>query len=128
MLAESDVVVLAAPLTAETNQILNAEALSKMKHGAILVNVARGQLIDEVALATALGAGRLGGAVLDVFATEPLPADSPFWSLPNVLITPHTAGFRGDHFEAVIDLFAENLRRFVSGETLLNTVDLSAGY
>ena len=128
LLALADIIVVAAPLTAETNLLLDADAISKIKQGAVVVNIARGQLVDEEALARALAEGRLGGAVLDVFTTEPLPSDSPFWSAPNVIITPHNAGFRADHFDAVIDLFSENLKRFERGVELLNVVDLKAGY
>lgn len=124
----ADVVVVAAPLTADTTLLLDANAIARIKRGAIVVNIARGQLLDEAALATALIEGRLGGAALDVFTTEPLPADSPFWSLPNVIITPHNSGFRAGHFDAVIDLFSENLTRFEDGDALLNVVDLNAGY
>ena len=128
LLAASDVVVLAAPFTAETNQLLDAAAIGRIKPGATVVNVARGQLIDEAALLDALESGRLGGAVLDVLATEPLPPASPFWALPNVIVTPHNSGFRTGHFDAVVDLFAENLRRFERGVDLLNRVDLQVGY
>ena len=128
LLEAADVVVLAAPLTPGTDRILDAAAIAKMKRGAVVINVSRGQLIDESALARALDAGTLGGAVLDVFTTEPLPPGSPLWSMPNVIVTPHTAGFRTDHFDAVIDLFSENLRRFERGVDLLNVVDLEAGY
>jgi phosphoglycerate dehydrogenase-like enzyme len=128
LLALADVVVVAAPLTADTNLLLGADAIAKIKPGAIVVNIARGQLLDEEALARALAEGRLGGAVLDVFTAEPLPAHSPFWSMPNVIITPHTSGFRAGHFDAVIDLFSENLTRFERGVDLLNVVDLNAGY
>jgi phosphoglycerate dehydrogenase-like enzyme len=128
MLEEADVVVLAAPLTPGTNQILDAAAIGKMKRGAVVINVARGQLVDESALEEALTSGRLGGAVLDVFTNEPLPRDSAFWSMPNVIVTPHTSGFRTDHFDAVVHLFSENLRRFEGGEALLNLVDMEAGY
>jgi phosphoglycerate dehydrogenase-like enzyme len=121
-------VVVAAPLTPETNRLLDADAIAAMKPGAVVVNVARGEVIDEEALADALESGRLGGAALDVFSTEPLPPSSRFWTLPNVIVTPHTSGFRTGHFEAVIDLFAENLTRFERGTGLLNVVDLKAGY
>jgi phosphoglycerate dehydrogenase-like enzyme len=128
LLPIADVVVIAAPLTADTNLLLNAHAIAQIKPGAIVVNIARGQLLDEEALARALAEGRLGGAVLDVFTSEPLPAQSPFWSLPNVIVTPHNSGFRVGHFDAVIDLFCENLTRFERGVDLLNVVDLHAGY
>jgi phosphoglycerate dehydrogenase-like enzyme len=120
--------VIAAPLTPETNRLLDAASIAKMKPGAILINIARGQLVDEAALAEALESGRLGGAALDVFTTEPLPTDSPFWAMPNVVVTPHNSGFRAGHFDAVIDLFAENLKRFERGVELLNVVDLTVGY
>jgi phosphoglycerate dehydrogenase-like enzyme len=128
LLLAADVIVVAAPLTAETRQLLDAPAIAAMKPGAIVINVARGELIDEAALAEALESGRLGGAALDVFAKEPLPSDSPLWSLPNVIISPHNSGFRTGHFDAVIDLFAENLKRFERGVGLLNVVDLQTGY
>jgi phosphoglycerate dehydrogenase-like enzyme len=103
-----------------------------MRRDALLVNVSRGKLVDEAALAAALtvpaAARTLGGAALDVFEHEPLSADSPLWTLPNVLITPHVAGFRRDHWDAVTTLFAENLRRFESGQPLVNVVDKEAGY
>jgi len=128
LLTAADVVVLAAPLTAETHRLLDPATIASMKRGAVVVNVARGQLIDEAALAEALEAGRLGGAVLDVFTIEPLAQDSPFWSMPNVVVTPHNSGFRTGHFDAVVDLFSENLRRFERGVDLLNRVDLQTGY
>ncbi len=99
-----------------------------MKPSAIFVNVSRGRLVDEMALTSALEGGRLGGAALDVFEREPLPIDSPLWNMPNVLITPHTSGFRSDHWDAAVALFMKNLRRFESGEPLLNVVDKHAGY
>ncbi len=128
MLEEADVIVLAAPWTPGTHQILDAAAIAKMKPGALVINVARGQLVDELALEEALTSKKLGGAVLDVFTTEPLPADSTLWSMPNVIITPHTSGFRTDHFDAVINLFSENLQRFERNADLLNVVDVEAGY
>jgi phosphoglycerate dehydrogenase-like enzyme len=128
VLPSADVVVLAAPHTRETRELVGARELSLMRPHALLVNVSRGQLIDERALIEALRAGTIGGAALDVFVDEPLPPDSPFWTLPNVLVTPHTSGFRPDHWDAVIDLFSNNLRRFEAGEPLINVVDKAAGY
>jgi D-2-hydroxyacid dehydrogenase (NADP+) len=128
LLAAADVIVLAAPLTAETHGLIDAAAIAAMKPGAIVINVARGQLLDEAALADALESGRIGGAALDVFTTEPLPASSPFWAMPNVIVTPHNSGFRAGHFDAVVELFAENLARFERGVELLNRVDLETGY
>jgi len=92
------------------------------------VNLSRGQLVDEPALIDALQADRIGGAALDVFEQEPLAMDSPLWALPNVLMTPHTSGFRPDHWDAATGLFAENLRRFEAGQQLRNVVDKAAGY
>ena len=128
VLATSDVLVLAAPWTSATDRLLGQREMERLKRGAILINVARGQLVDEDALTSALAGGHLRAAALDVFAREPLSAASPLWSLPNVLITPHTSGFREDHWDAVIDLFSENLRRFEAGGPLLNVVDCDAGY
>jgi phosphoglycerate dehydrogenase-like enzyme len=128
VLSSSDLVVLAAPWTAETDRVIGAPEIGRMKPGAVLINVARGQLVDEAALAAALASGRLGGAALDVFTEEPLPAASPFWSLPNAIVTPHTSGFRADHWDAVLDLYEEQIRRFLDGRPLLNEVDCAAGY
>ena len=128
VIASSDVLVLAAPWTGSTDRLLDEAAFASMKRGAVVINVARGQLVDEAALASALGRGHLAGAALDVFTEEPLPRESPFWSLPNVIVTPHTSGFRADHWDAVIDLYEEQLRRFVDGRPLLNEVDCEAGY
>ncbi len=86
------------------------------------MNVSRGRLVDEASLARALQNERLAGAALDVFEQEPLPDNSPLWDLPNVLITPHTSGFRPDHWNVMTDLFVENLRRYDAGEDLLNPV------
>jgi phosphoglycerate dehydrogenase-like enzyme len=128
LLPEADVVVLTAPQTRVTRGLIGGAELEAMQPDAILVNVSRGGLIDEEALIEALRAGRLGGAALDVFRNEPLVAASPLWDVPNLLVTPHTAGFRRDHWDATIDLFANNLRRFERGEPLLNVVDKDAGY
>ena len=127
-LSDADVIVLCAPHTRETRGLIGAAELAAMSPDAIVVNVSRGQLIDEPALIAALRERRIGGAALDVFNDEPLPSDSPFWTLPNVLITPHTSGYRPDHWDAAIGLFAENLRRYDDGRPLLNVVDKHAGY
>jgi phosphoglycerate dehydrogenase-like enzyme len=123
-----DVLVVAAPFIAETDRMIGAERLATLSHGAIVINVARGRILDEAALIAALQNGHLGGAVLDVFEQEPLNPDSPLWTLPNVIISPHVSGVRPDHWDEVIDLFSENLRRFQRGEELLNLVDVEAGY
>ncbi len=128
LLAESDFIVLAAPLTPETEEMINAETLAMVKPGAWLINVARGRLIDERALLRALRDGPLGGAVLDTFRDEPLPPMSPFYDLPNVIVTPHTAWSSGRVLDRSVELFCDNLRRFAAGEPLLNVVDPSAGY
>ena len=127
-LPHADIVVIAAPHTSATKQMIGAGELSAMRKDAILINVSRGKLVDESALAEALSANSIGGAGLDVFDHEPLDAGSPLWSMPNVISTPHTSGFRPDHWAAATDLFADNLRRFDVGEPLLNVVDKDAGY
>jgi phosphoglycerate dehydrogenase-like enzyme len=128
LLAESDFIVLAAPLTPETEEMINAETLALVKPGAWLINVARGRLIDERALLRALRDGPLGGAVLDTFREEPLSALSSFYDLPNVIVTPHTAWSSGRVLDRSVELFCDNLRRFATGEPLLNVVDPAAGY
>src|SRR4029078_10775574 len=128
LLAESDFIVLAAPLTPETERMIDAETLAMVKPGAWLINVARGRLIDERALLRALADGHLGGAVLDTFSDEPLATSSPFYDLPNVIVTPHTAWSSTRVLDRSVDLFCDNLRRFAAGEPLLNVVDPSAGY
>ena len=128
VLGESDFVVLALPLTAETENLFDAQMLSAVKRGAWLVNVARGRLIDEAALVRALRDGPLGGAVLDTFREEPVPADSPLYDLANVILTPHTAWCTRRVLDASIELFCENLRRYRRGEPLRNVVDPERGY
>jgi phosphoglycerate dehydrogenase-like enzyme len=128
LLAESDFVVLAAPLTADTENMIDAETLAAMKPGAWLINVARGRLVDERALLRALRDGPLGGAVLDTFRDEPLQPSSPFYDLPNVIVTPHTSWSSGRVLDRSVELFCDNLRRFAAGEPLLNVVDPSQGY
>jgi phosphoglycerate dehydrogenase-like enzyme len=128
MLTRADVVVLALPTTDETRALIGAAELARMKSSTILVNVARGKLVDEDALADALERGQLGAAGLDAFRVEPLPAGHRLWSLPNVLITPHSASFAGDYWTPVVDLFLENVARFRRGDPLINVVDKTRGY
>jgi phosphoglycerate dehydrogenase-like enzyme len=128
LLAASDVVVVAAPHTPDTKRLIGRPEIAAMRHGAFLINVARGKLIDDAALVEALEDGRVGGAALDVFTTEPLERESPYWDMPNVIVTPHTSGAMQDYWTPLVDLFAENLRRFESGRPLLNMVDKALGY
>ncbi len=128
LLAESDFIVLAAPLTPETEAMINDQTLAMFKPGAWLINVARGRLVDERALVRALRDGSIGGAVLDTFNDEPLPPTSPFYDLANVIVTPHTAWSSGRVLDRSVELFCDNLRRFAAGEPLLNVVDPAAGY
>ena len=128
LLAQSDVVVLAAPHTPETKRLIGKRELDRIKRGALLVNIARGKLVDDDAVIEALRDGRLGGAALDVFSEEPLDPASRYWDLPNVIITPHTSGAMQDYWTPLVALFADNLRRFEKGEPLRNVVDKKAGY
>lgn len=128
VLAASDFVVLLVPLTDQTRGMIGAEAFRAMKEGAWLINVARGEVVDEPALVAALQRGRLGGAVLDVFEEEPLPADSPLWDLPNVLITPHVAGTTQHYMSRALGVFKDNYRAFVQGAPLVTPVSITKGY
>jgi phosphoglycerate dehydrogenase-like enzyme len=128
LLRESDFVVLATPLTPETEGMIDDAALRALKPGAWLINIARGRLVDERALVRALRDGSIGGAVLDTFHEEPLPETSPFYELPNVIVTPHTSWSSGRVLDRSVELFCDNLRRFAAGDPLLNVVDPAAGY
>ncbi len=128
VLPQCDIVVLALPLTAATLGRFDAATLARMRPGSHLLNIGRGGVIDEPALVAALAQGRPGAATLDVFATEPLPADSPLWRAPNVTITPHVSGFSPRYDVRAMSLFAENLERFLRDEPLFNRVDVQAGY
>ena len=118
VLPRADWLVLACPLTARTRELIDARALSLLPAGAHLVNVARGEVVDEAALVDALSSHRLAGAFLDVFAHEPLPADSPLWRMENVIVTPHSAGHSDGNGARVLAIFLDNLARWQRGDAL----------
>lgn len=120
MLKESDFVVVTLPLTSKTRGLINADMLRNMKAGSFLVDVGRGGIIEPAALITALQERWIGGAALDVFSEEPLPSNSPFWRLPNTIVTPHVAGISSNYKARAIDLFTANLERYLNGEKLFN--------
>ncbi len=120
--------VVATPLTPETRGMINAEVLRLMRPNAYFINIARGAVVDEAALITALQEGWIAGAGLDTFSTEPLSPDSPFWSLPNVFVTPHCSGSSPRVNQRTIELFLDNLTRYRNGMPLRNVVDKTAGY
>jgi len=128
LLGRADWLVLAAPHTRETERLIGARELALLRPGARLVNLGRGALVDEAALVEALRGGRLAGAALDVFDQEPLPAEHPFWGMPEVILTPHTSGLGPRYWERALEQFVDNLRRYVAGEPLANVVDKRAGY
>lgn len=128
LLRQSDVVLISCPYTAETRYLINRARLALMKRSAILVNIARGGIIDESALMDALNSGQIAGAGLDVTETEPLPADSPLWDAPNLIISPHCGGVSGHRMRKLIEFFCGNLRRYVAGQPLRNIVDQRKGY
>ena len=122
VLPRTDWLILACPLTAKTRQLVNAHVLAALPPGAHLINVARGEVVDQDALVSALQSGHLGGAFLDVFAHEPLPIDSPLWAMPQVMVTPHAAGHSDGNEKRVSQMFLDNLRRFASGQPLHQVV------
>ena len=122
LLPQADWLVLCCPLSAETRFLVNDAALARLPRGAHVVNVARGDVMDEDALIAALTSGALAGAYLDVFAHEPLPSNSPLWALPNVIVTPHCAGFSDGNEQRVARMFLENLSRWARGEPLAKLV------
>jgi phosphoglycerate dehydrogenase-like enzyme len=128
LLQESDYVVLTLPLTSETRKLLGETELRSMKKSAFIVNMARGAIIDEAALIRALQEGWIGGAALDVFENEPLPPDSPLWDMDNVIVSPHNAGNTEIYAARTVDLFCDNLRRYLKGDALENVVDPKRGY
>ena len=128
LLPQAHYVVVATPLTDATRGLFGAPEFRAMKPSARLINVGRGEVVEEAALVDALRTGEIAGAALDVFETEPLPADSPLWSMPQVIVSPHMSGDFEEHPQALSDLFIENFRRYRAGEPLLNVVDKSLGY
>ena len=127
-LPEADYVLIAAPETAETRHLMGATEIAKMKRGARLINVGRGSLLDEAALLRALESGALGGAAIDVAKLEPLPAESPLWKAPNLLITPHTSGVSDRLWDRQAGVLLELLERWFDGRELFNRVDFARGY
>lgn len=128
VLARADFVVVCLPLTPETEGVIGEAALRQMKRTAYLIAVGRGRVIDEIALLRCLREGWIAGAALDVFAQRPLPPDSPFFDLPNVILTPHMSGISQEYAERMTALFCDNLRRYLAGEPLLSLVDKQKGY
>jgi phosphoglycerate dehydrogenase-like enzyme len=128
ILPAADHVAICAPLTGETRHLFDRERLARMKRGSFLYNSARGGLIDTSALVDALRSGQIGGAGLDVFEQEPLPADSPLWDQPNVIVTPHSAGVTPRYYERAAALFAANLKRYLAGEPLRQEYSVERGY
>jgi phosphoglycerate dehydrogenase-like enzyme len=128
MVRECDFVVLTAPLTESTRGMFSADVFKAMKSTAYLINVGRGGVVDEEAMLHALQTGEIAGAATDVFESEPLPADSPLWLLPNLIISPHIAGNTSDYDDKAAALFIENLQRYLARKDLLNLVDRTRGY
>ena len=128
LIAASDYLLAVLPLTAETRGMIGAPQIAAMKPDAVFLNVGRGPVVDEPALIDALQSKRIRGAALDVFAVEPLPTGHPFYSMPNVLLSPHTADRVEGFLGPAVDAFLENLQRFLAGQPLENVVDKHAGY
>jgi phosphoglycerate dehydrogenase-like enzyme len=129
LLSRADILIIAAPATGETSGLVTSQRLDHLPHGAVVVNVARGSLLDERALAERLRSGRLGGAMLDVFEREPLQADSVLWDTPRLLMTPHvSATSPRAYWHRELDLVLDNWSRFATGRPLRNVVDKQAGY
>ena len=128
ILRESDYVSVTLPLTDHTRKFIGEREFAAMKPGAYLVNIGRGEVIDERAMAAALASAKIGGAGLDVFEHEPLESSSPLWDLENVILTPHISGANRGYMDKACELFAENLKRFAANRPLLNVVDPNLGY
>jgi len=128
MLTGAEVLVVAMPGTPLTKNMIGAHELSLLKKGAHLVNISRGSIVDETAMIPALKSGQLSGAALDVFQQEPLPKDSPFWDMPNVLIFPHAASISDRENSRIIEVFCDNLRRYLDGKPLYNVLNTKLQY
>ena len=128
LVAEADVLLVSCPATAETQGLIGPEQIALLKSTAILVNIARGGIVDEPALIKCLTEGRIAGAGLDVTAVEPLPKNDPLWDTPRLVITPHIAGWSGDRSRRLVEFCCENLRRYRLREPLRNLVDQARGY
>ena len=128
VLREANVLVIALPLTPATRGIVGARELALLPEGAFLVNIGRGGLVDEEALVAALRGGRLDGAGLDVFEHEPLPSDSPLWTAPGLIVTPHVSGDFPGYLDRMVSIFCENLHRYLAGQPLRSVVDPALGY
>ncbi len=128
LLPSADFVILALPLTPETRGLISSARIARMKPSAYLINIARGEVIDQGALIEALKRGAIAGAALDVFAEEPLPPSSPLWKLENAVLTPHIAGGSPKYFNRIVSIFADNLERYLGGQSLNNQVDKRLGY
>jgi glyoxylate/hydroxypyruvate reductase A len=128
VLPEVDALIISCPLTEETRLMIDAAEIAAMKPGIVVVNVARGGVVNEPAMIDALRSGRIKGAALDVFAVEPLPVDSPMWELPNVLISPHSASTVSAENSRIVDIFLDNLGRLLEGRPLRNRFEADRGY
>jgi D-2-hydroxyacid dehydrogenase (NADP+) len=128
LLERSDYIVIAAPSTPDTYHLIATPELARVRHTAVVINVSRGSIVDQRALINALREHRIRGAGLDVFASEPLPMDSPLWQLPNVLITPHVSAVSPQYWMRELDLILDNIARYLAGQPLRNVVDKAAGY
>lgn len=128
MVKDCDFIVVCVPYTPENEGLIGADEFALMKPSAFLIDVSRGKVVDQAALAQALMKGKIAGAALDVFTEEPLAEDSPLWGLPNCLVTPHISGISGQYDERAVDLFTSNLQRYITGHILYNMINLERGY
>ncbi len=127
-LGQCHVLVIAAPLTPETEGLMGEPQFAQLPKGAVVINVGRAKIVDTAALIGALTSGHLRGASLDVFPQEPLPPDHPLWQTPNLIVTPHTSGFRQGHWEEVVQLYGDNIERWLNGEPLKYRIEPELGY